>query len=172
MSGALFGRTQSAIQTPFEPNRNPQYGGAAGPSGINSVETQSAIEEAKNTAPGTAARYTAGFAYQGGASNHWLDNHGLPSNTNPFIIAETSTLKAISVVVQNNKPTNATFTIYKNAISLTTITLTNQYKQYVSGLAFALVAGDELSVFAIQNGGAPNPLTSPVLHLFIATAGA
>lgn len=34
-----------AQSTPFEPNRNPQWGGNIGPSGLVSLETQSAIEE-------------------------------------------------------------------------------------------------------------------------------
>ncbi len=42
----LFGRTQQAIDTPFEPNRNPQWNGNVGPSGLTSIESQSAIEEA------------------------------------------------------------------------------------------------------------------------------
>ena len=47
MGQILFGRTQLAVQTPFEPNRNPQWGGSAGPSGIVSIDVQSAIEEVK-----------------------------------------------------------------------------------------------------------------------------
>jgi hypothetical protein len=35
-----------AESTPFEPNRNPQWGGNVGPSGLDSEECQSAIEEA------------------------------------------------------------------------------------------------------------------------------
>ena len=46
----LFKSVQDAIDTPFTPNRNPQYNGIAGPSGITSLETQSAIEEAYNLA--------------------------------------------------------------------------------------------------------------------------
>lgn len=40
----LFGRTQQAIQTPFEPLRNPGFGG--GPSPFVSTDVQNAIEEA------------------------------------------------------------------------------------------------------------------------------
>lgn len=40
----LFGRTQQAIQTPFEPMRNPGFGG--GPSPFVSTDVQNAIEEA------------------------------------------------------------------------------------------------------------------------------
>lgn len=36
-----------AQSVPFEPNRNPQYGGNAGPSDIQSTNVQDAIEEAK-----------------------------------------------------------------------------------------------------------------------------
>lgn len=36
-----------AIAIPFEPDRDPQYGGTAGPSGILSINVQDAIEEAK-----------------------------------------------------------------------------------------------------------------------------
>lgn len=36
-----------AIAIPFEPNRDPQWGGNAGPSGIQSINVQDAIEEAK-----------------------------------------------------------------------------------------------------------------------------
>lgn len=36
-----------AQSVPFEPDRDPQYGGNTGPSGIQSTDVQSAIEEAK-----------------------------------------------------------------------------------------------------------------------------
>jgi hypothetical protein len=92
----IFGRTQLAVQTPFEPNRNPQWGGNAGPSGLVSIEAQSAIEEAKYTAPGTASRFLLNLTYQGGAANHWLQlDNAIGTDENPFIIAEPSTLRAL-----------------------------------------------------------------------------
>ena len=36
-----------ALSVPFEPDRNPQYAGNVGPSGISSLNCQDAIEEAK-----------------------------------------------------------------------------------------------------------------------------
>ena len=36
-----------ALSVPFEPNRDPQWNGNAGPSGIQSINVQDAIEEAK-----------------------------------------------------------------------------------------------------------------------------
>jgi hypothetical protein len=39
----IFGRTQQAIQTPFEPLRNPGFGGL--PSSFTSTDVQNAIEE-------------------------------------------------------------------------------------------------------------------------------
>ena len=67
MSTMIFGRTQIAVQTPFEPNRNPQWNGNVGPSLITSVETQSAIEEVRAAAFAND-RYTIIASYGGNAN--------------------------------------------------------------------------------------------------------
>lgn len=145
MGQLLFGRTQDASGTPFEPNRNPQYGGNSGPSGITSLEVQSAIEEAKATAKGVASRYNLFFGWDGSANTgRWLEQFkGVPSNNSPFIVAEKSIVRTLSIAVGSNA--TATVGLFRNAVLLTTISLSASRIASISGLNLVLNVGDTLS---------------------------
>ena len=74
----LFGRTQTAIQTPFEPERNPDQAGEQ--SLLTSVDTQNAIEELSHRVEVSAS---PGFTWGrsgSGAPNTYLLNDSVPSN--------------------------------------------------------------------------------------------
>lgn len=157
--------TPVALSTPFEPNRNPQYNGNAGPSGLSSTEVQSAIEEARATAPGTASRFVVFGGFDGTATTgRWLEIvANVASNVSGFVIAEPSILKAISIATENNSTTSVG--IYKNGVLLTTISLSAAQKGRVSGLNFSLAELDELSM-KVESGSSGKP----IVGLFVQTA--
>lgn len=138
-----------ALSTPFEPNRNPQWGGNAGPSGIQSLNVQDAIEEAKADViayAGTVTRWEATCAFDGnGDVGRWLawmqDN---PSNANPLVVPRNGSVTEVSFSSDGNSTT--TCTLFKNAIATAvTISTAGTNSAYLSGLTLAFVAGDKLS---------------------------
>ena len=101
--------TPVAISVPFEPNRNPQWGGNVGPSGIESVDVQSAIEEAK--ADALANDRFVLLSHYGGNANvgrytEWYPNEA--SDISPVYFAVTTRL--LNVTCQTTAA-NATCTI-------------------------------------------------------------
>lgn len=103
---------------------------------------------------GGQPRYIAVFGYNGNASSvQWLQLFsGIPSNTSPYVFAEASTIKTLSVSV--SKSTTATFSVYKNgATLLDTLTLTAATANSKSGLGHEVNANDTLSV-SISSGSA------------------
>ena len=164
----LFGRTQQAIQTPFEPARNPDFNGGLSP--FTSTDVQNAIEEAYHKAPGTASRYAVIAGKKGASDNKWIEFFkDIPSNEGPFILAETSTLKALSVSWK--KTTTAQCDIYKNGTVtiVATLTTTAALKAVSTGLSVSFASLDEIRVFCFQLGGSPNSPDSPIFTLFLQT---
>jgi len=102
----LFGRTQECLDTPFIPDRNPQYGGNAGPSGILSLNAQDAIEEAK--ADALANDRFLLLAYYGGnaASGRYLEFFPQEaSDSSPLFLSAASRL--LSVTYQTKSVTGS-----------------------------------------------------------------
>jgi hypothetical protein len=84
------------------------------------------------------------------------------SNETPFVIPEVSSLKAMSVSVSES--TTCTFTVYKNAVLLDTITITADTLATESGLNWSLAVEDELSV-ALTSGSCKDP----IFNIFVQT---
>lgn len=131
--------------------------------GFTSTEAQSAIEEAKNTAS-DASRGPTLCGFDGNAATgRWLEFYANnPSNGNPFIIAEPVELVAVSVSASTNS--TGVITIFKNGVSLQTISLSASRKNRIKGLLHSLTDLDELSV-QVTSGS----ITKPVLYMFIRT---
>jgi hypothetical protein len=158
----LFGRTQLAQSTPFEPNRNPQYGGNAGPSGIASLEVQSAIEEVKAIVA-SIARFAMVFVANGTVgNNNWLGfNELVTSQTTPMIIPVNCVLKEMAfsfsgaavdgvLLIYKNGLVNPTNVIYSN-----TFTNVNTYK-LMSNINIPLAQGDRIAAQWQDTGDNPS----------------
>lgn len=132
--------------------------------GFTSTEAQSAIEEAASTGA-SASRGPTIAAFDGtGSTGRWLEFYNNnPSNTNPFIVAESSELIAVSIVTSAASATG-TVAIYKNGSSIQTISLAAQKKNAISGLAYGFVSLDELSL-QVTSGS----IARPQVYLFIRT---
>jgi hypothetical protein len=106
----LFGRTQLAGQTPFEPLRNPGFGGV--PSPITSEEVQNAIEEVYQNAPGKIARFTISLLNNSTLTNgqRFTKSELLPNT--PVILPYKCQLKALAFA---SSATNAdwSFAVWK-----------------------------------------------------------
>lgn len=113
--------------------------------GFTASTTQTAIEEAKNSLL-EKNRFCLQAGFDGGASSgRWLEFIGnVSSDAAPFIIPFSCALKEITVSCQGS--TTATITIYKNGSSLTSISVSSNYKAKVSGLSLSLSSLDEISV--------------------------
>lgn len=161
--------TPVSISVPFEPNRNPQYGGNAGPSGLVSTEAQSAIEEAKATAVGKASRYVTTFSTNNTAgTGKWLDfgQGGMPSNNNPFVVSEAATLRSLSL--STGSTSTLTITIFVNGISVATLTQTSAKTSFSSGLTVVLTPGDIISAQVTSGTGGGGTLFNVFIRVDVA----
>ncbi len=129
-----------------------------------STNVQAAIEEAYQTAA-NASRGPTVCGFDGSASSgRWLEFYANnPSDASPFIVAEPAELIALSIVTASTSATG-TVTIYKNGVSIQTISLTAQKKNAISGLAHLLSTLDEISV-QVTSGS----ISRPTVYIFIRT---
>lgn len=113
----LFGRTQAAIDTPFEPNRNPGYGGV--PSDIESQNVQDAIEEAKQDALSND-RFLLLCSYNGNANTgRYLEFFpNIDSNIAPILLAAPS--KCLSLVIASTAIHTASIGFFDLSVSSVT----------------------------------------------------
>ena len=132
--------------------------------GFTATEVQSAIEEAYQAAA-NASRGPTIAGFDGTASTgRWLEFYANnPSDSNPFVLAEPAQLIALSIVTSAASATG-TATIYKNGVSLQTISLAAQKKNAVNGLTHNFTTLDEISV-QITSGS----ISRPNVYLFIRT---
>lgn len=146
-------KIQVAEETPFDNNGN----------GFTSVEVQSAIEEAYSLGAATSRGPTV-CAFDGtGSSGRWLEFYNNnPSNNNPFIVAENNRLIAVSISASSNS--TGTVTIYKNGVSVQTISLSASRKNAISSLSVNFVSLDEISA-KVTSGS----ISRPTLFMFIRT---
>lgn len=144
----IFGRTQLAIQTPFEPLRNPGYGGVASP--ITSVEAQSAIEEAYRRAIDYAlnfSRFVSPCGFDGNATaGRWLGFfQNTASNQTPLTLPKAGKISELTLSTNGNS--TSTHTLFKNGVSTgVTISTTGNSRATATGLNITFVANDYLSV--------------------------
>lgn len=120
----LFGRTQSASDTPFEPNRNPGFGGV--PSEISSNNVQDAIEEAKLDALNND-RFILLCSYNGNANvGRYLEFFpNIDSLTAPIFLAASS--RCLSLVIASSALHTASIGFFDLNISTVTPIYTASY---------------------------------------------
>lgn len=134
-----------AISVPFDNSTN----------GFTASESQSAIEEAKTSgANASRGTTTCGLDTNASATRYLEFVTNNPSNNNPLIIPENSQLIAISISASANS--TGTVTVFKNTVSVTTISLTAARKATSAGLTIAFSALDELSL-AVTSGTINRP---------------
>lgn len=144
----LFGRTQSAIQTPFEPSRNPDVNGGTSP--IVSTDCQNAIEEAYYDAVNVSANVArflllAGFDGNG-STGRWLEiGDNSASNLIPFVWPRAGQITELSFRTNGNS--TCTATLFKNGVSTgVTISTAGTSQATLTGLSLSFVANDTLSI--------------------------
>ena len=139
--------TQVALSTPFEPLRNPGFGGVA--STLTEDDVQNVIEELANN---SAASASPGFAFTRSgniSAGGWALNGTVPSNvtgiTFPFYRG-----KLTEVTVSNEDPSTATIGIYEHDkvtyTLLYTLTLTAQYSKVDTVTGVSVTRGKEIAV--------------------------
>lgn len=149
---AFVSTTQVASNEPFDNSTN----------GFTATNTQAAIEEAKNTAEGKT-RINLICGYGGQAKGQYLEFFkGLGSDSNPFIIPTTMTLKEISVSLKYGSTATGTFEIRKNGAVVKTITITAT-RYFESGITISFSAIDRLSVNGDSIGG--TSLSDPIFSM-------
>ena len=153
MSTRRGSSTQVSYSVPFDNATN----------GFVSTNAQQAIEEAY-TGGAAASRGPTICGFDGTASTgRWLEFFGNnPSNNNPFILAEPSELEALSISASSNS--TGTVTIFKNGVSITTISLSASRKARTNNLGLSLTDLDELSV-QVTSGS----ISRPTVFIFIRT---
>ena len=158
--GIIFGRTQSAVQTPFQPLRNPGYGGGASP--LVSTETQSAIEESLARAIAND-RYSLLFSYNGNANvGRYLEVFpGIDSSVAPILFPiATNVLFLVSATTAASE--TCTFGWYNIApvtpVLLYTTTFTAQKRLIETGAPtlFSIPAGALLAM-KVDSGAINRP---------------
>jgi len=159
-----------AQSVPFEPNRNPQWGGNPGPSGITSIDVQSAIEEAKADALANA-RFLILPNYGGNAKTgryfEIFPNQG--SDISP--IFSNTQMRILSIVLQT---TDATATcdvgvFDLNVSSVTpvyTIVMTNQKRVVYNGTPLATLNAGCLLGIRVTSGS----INQPSMQVFFSSS--
>ena len=148
MSTPLFGRTQSAIQTPFEPLRNPGFGGLAQP--FVSTDVQNAIEEGLSQA--IANDKFLVLAHYGGNANvgrnlEFYPNDG--SDVGPIFLTTAS--KIVSVTLQT---TAATATCTVGIFNLTVSSVTPIYTVVMTAVKRVSYTSAPATPLAVAPAGA------------------
>jgi hypothetical protein len=117
-----------------------------------SENVRDGIIEARETAPGTAARFPVSFGYKGAASNKFIEFfQSIPSDGVGFILADDALVRGLSVAVKNN--TTATFTVYNNGVAIDTLSLATSRINSETDLSIPVLINDEISV-KITSGSA------------------
>lgn len=116
MSGPFTSPVAQSV--PFEPDRDPQYGGNAGPSGILSTNCQDAIEEVKQAALNND-RFILLASYNGNANTgRYLEFFpNIDSNVAPILLTATS--KCLSLVIASSAIHTATIGFFNLNVSST-----------------------------------------------------
>lgn len=161
--------TPVALSTPFEPNRNPQWGGNPGPSGIQSTNVQDAIEEAKADALAND-RFIILPNYGGNANTgRYLEIFpNQASNVSPIFSA--TGMQILSVVLQTTSA-SATCNVGifdLNVSSITpvyTIIMVAQKRVAYVGTPLALLTTNCLLAIKVTSGS----INQPTLQLFFSS---
>jgi hypothetical protein len=150
-----------AIAIPFEPDRDPQYGGNVGPSGITSINVQDAIEEAKADALAND-RFLVLPSYGGSANTgRYLEVWGgQASNVSPIFFSDAS--RILSVTLQT-KSVQATCSLgifdlnVSSVVPVYSIVMTNQKRVQFIGTPLATLAPNALVAMRVTSGSINTP---------------
>lgn len=153
MKQVIFNITPVSRQVPFDNSTN----------GFVSSNAQEAIEEAVSLG-GEASRGGFVCSFDGNATvGRWLEfSANNPSNTVPLIIAEPGRIRAISLASAANS--TCTVSLFKNGLSIETLTLSNSRKNNKKNLNHGVTDLDEISV-QVTSGS----VSRPSFYLFIQT---
>jgi hypothetical protein len=162
--------TPVALSTPFEPNRNPQWGGNAGPSGIQSINVQDAIEEVK--ADALANDRFLVIPHYGGNANvgryfEFFPQQG--SDISPIYSA--SGIRVLSVVLQTTSAT-ATCNVglfdlnVSSVVPVYTIVMTAQKRVSYVGSPLASLASNCLLAIRVTSGS----INTPSMQIFFSSS--
>lgn len=132
-------------------------------SGIASTDVQAAIDEVYNLAK-NASRGSIGCGFDGTASSgrylEFFSNN--PSNNSPFIVPEPGIIRAISASSAANS--TCVITLFKNGVSIATLTFTAQASQRNKTLNLSVTDLDKLSV-QVTSGS----ISRPAFFIFVQT---
>lgn len=153
MAAILFGRTQQAIQTPFQPLRNPGFGGVAQP--FTSTDVQNAIEEGLSRAIAND-RFVVLPQYGGNANvGRYLEIFSnQASDVSPIFLSAAA--KLLTVTLQTTAATaTADVGLFDLNVSSTvpvyTVVINNQKRvQYTGSPSAPLATFSPMSLFAIR----------------------
>lgn len=164
----IFGRTQQAIETPFEPTRNPGYGPA--PSVLVSQELQSAVEEVYyrlSTQNQSEIRLVLLNLYNGTWSNNSFLGRSELTPATPIKFARNLVINELAFQNQNTAK-NFFLDLYKNGQAvgnlLTTLTVNTGASgtgQIFQGLSLPFNAGDTL-FYRYRNISGTSPSDSSI----------
>lgn len=152
--------TPVALSTPFEPNRNPGYGGV--PSGLESENVQDAIEEAKQDALNND-RFLVLPNYGGNAiTGRYLEFYpGQSSLDSPLFFAAPGVIRSVTL---QTTAANATCEvgIFNANVSLTipiyTVVITAQKRvEYVGMPTLGVIPANSLIVVRVTSGSILRP---------------
>lgn len=152
--------TPVAQSVPFEPNRDPGFGG--GPSGISAENVQDAIEEAKVSAVSTP-RFCIVCTFNGTVSNNqWLGyDNLLPGNDVPVIIPVNCVLREVTFSNQRTG-VDGNLELFKNGFGggniFATLPINNIQRDFFPGIDEPFTAGDFLVARWDDEGNNPNDL--------------
>ena len=162
--------TPVALSVPFEPNRNPQWDGITGPSGIQSTNVQDAIEEAKTDSLANDRFVLLG--HYGGNANTGRYIEIFPAEASdiaPIYLAAGS--RVLDLVAQTTAA-NATCNIgvfdlnVSNVTPIYTIVMTAQKRVSYSGNPLAALPVNALLAFRVTSGS----INSPLLQITLSAA--
>lgn len=159
-------RTQEALDTPFEPMRNPGFNGL--PQTFVSTDVQNAIEEALNKAISNDNFLLLG-SHNGNANTgrylSWFQS--IDSSAAPFFQPVAS--RILSVVAQTTA-TAATCTIglfdlnVSSTVPVYTITFSSQKRVSVAGTPLATLLANSQLAARVTSGS----ISQPTLYIFLA----
>lgn len=160
--------TQVALSTPFEPNRNPGFGGVA--SGLQSTDVQNAIEEAK--ADAIANDLFLILPRYGGNANtgRYLEFYaGISSDIGPLYFSSSTNL--LATVLQTTAATaTCNMGVFDlNVSSVTpvyTVVMTAQKRVQYIGSPLAVFAAGSLIALQITSGS----INTPICQLTLSAA--
>lgn len=130
--------------------------------GFISTNVRDAIVEAANKGK-SAGRYTINFGYGGQGKGQWFEIFkGLSSDTSPFVVPLSSTIKEVTASFKPGSSPNGTVSIYKNMTLSASFAIAAE-TFLISGLTISAAVGDKISV---RGEPSSTTLSEPLVLIF------